>query len=225
MDIILSQIWADPVHQRPMVGYASGAIGVGVATGNDRVYITLDVRPGINSALTTPTGFGPSATPGLPNYTPVPPTPFMTATPLSNGAVVHVVSAGETLWAIAIAYGVKIDNIRQLNNLPAGLTEIYVGEKLTIRAPATGTPDQSDASATPRQSLTPRPLFTPRPTRTITVTSALVVDPTGKPLQTLSQKPPDSKSVGFNPQILLLGLAFLFVAVLLSMGLNRIFRK
>jgi hypothetical protein len=73
----------------------------------------------------------------------------------------HVVGYGQSLWAIAIAYGVKIDATRGLNNLPAGSTDIYAGEWLVIccvpvtktapagEAPVGETPTPSETAPAP----------------------------------------------------------------------------
>ena len=93
--------------------------------------------------------------------------PVTCATARPDGDVIHEVKNGQSLWAIAIEYGVKIDQIRALNNLPA--TNIYVGQKLLVQKHATQPPTPtSKETPTPRATLTPRPVptqtFTPQPT-------------------------------------------------------------
>jgi len=90
--------------------------------------------------------------------------PVTRATARPDGDVIHEVKNGQSLWSIAIAYGVKIDQIRQLNNYTA--TDIYVGQKLLVQKHATqpATPTCT-LTATPaaRVTLTPRPTQTPTP--------------------------------------------------------------
>jgi hypothetical protein len=59
--------------------------------------------------------------------------PLVTMTVRPNGCTVHVVGAGQTLWAIALAYGVKVDDIRKMNGIGAEDVTIYVGQALVIR--------------------------------------------------------------------------------------------
>ena len=61
--------------------------------------------------------------------------PVTTSTPDENGLVYHEVQSGQTLWAIAIEYGVKINDIRAMNNL-GETTEIFPGDKLLVRKDA-----------------------------------------------------------------------------------------
>jgi LysM repeat protein/uncharacterized protein YkwD len=94
--------------------------------------------------------------------------PVVLATARPDGDVIHIVKNGQSLWSIAVAYGVKIEQIRQLNNLPS--TDIYTGEKLLVlkgatqpvpTATATGTPLARVMTQTPLQSKT----ATPQPTQ------------------------------------------------------------
>jgi LysM repeat protein len=95
-----------------------------------------------------------------------------TATPADDGSIIHRVRAGETLWTIAMAYGVSVDELVALNNLRAADPVIYSGQNLVIRpahtptptVTATGTPSPSPtATATRRPTRTPRPTETPTP--------------------------------------------------------------
>ena len=79
----------------------------------------------------------------------------MTSTPDQDGKVYHEVQYGQSLWSLAIAYGVKIDEIRALNNLAAEEI-IYQGERLLVRVdtPAATVPtalqtDTATVSTTP----------------------------------------------------------------------------
>ena len=108
-------IWADPVHMKTMVGYESGSAGVGVASNTTTTFVTLNVRPGdaaVGPAL-------PGGTPGSSLVTtPIALVPLRTATMKPSGAVVHEVGYGQSLWAIAMAYGVSSARIRELTVWP-----------------------------------------------------------------------------------------------------------
>ena len=89
------------------------------------------------------------------------------STPDQSGAVYHIVQEGQALWQIAIAYKVKINDIKTLNNLSSDV--IYPGQKLLIMHAATLTPVPPTSAPTLDLST-----FTPLPTvevATETVTS------------------------------------------------------
>jgi spore germination protein YaaH len=96
--------------------------------------------------------------------------PVVRATARPDGDVIHEVKNGQSLWSIAIEYGVKIEQIRQLNNLSS--TDIYLDQKLLVQKGATQQPTPtSNITVTPtaRMTLTPQPhvpsqTSTPQPT-------------------------------------------------------------
>ncbi|MCJ7823406.1 MAG: LysM domain-containing protein, partial [Anaerolineales bacterium] len=59
------------------------------------------------------------------------------ATPLADGTLTHTVLYGQTLAAIAKAYGITIETLRDLNNIPADSTIIWVDEELIIQPAGT----------------------------------------------------------------------------------------
>jgi len=172
------QEWTgDALHLNTMLSPNLTEIGAGVAKVGVTYFMVIDC------ALPT-TGRQPQA------YTPGPDdpvigssapgdfiVPIVASTPDENGLVYHEVQYGQTLWAIAIEYGVKIDEIRVLNNLGPE-TDIYQGDRLLVRKdapppPATVTP-VSIASPTasinpPIQTSTPFPTTTPVVTVSATV--------------------------------------------------------
>jgi LysM repeat protein len=93
--------------------------------------------PSAPSAVLTTTASQPTAT-ATPEPTPTqPPTPVpapppATPVPVATAApLVHVVSQGDTLFAIARRYGVSVDDIRRANNL--GDPDLIVpGQRLII---------------------------------------------------------------------------------------------
>ncbi len=93
--------------------------------------------------------------------------PAPTALPRPDGAVVHIVKAGDTVFGLALQYNVPMDQILQLN----GLTKdsfIHVGQELVISAPpATSAPAPENAATAP--TATPLP-----------ATAVAVVEPSGK---------------------------------------------
>ncbi|MEA3376369.1 MAG: LysM peptidoglycan-binding domain-containing protein, partial [Chloroflexota bacterium] len=119
------------------------------------------------SLVTTSPGVPPTNTPLPEPDTPTPgpsPTPLPTATPRPDGATVHVVESGETLYGIALRYGVSPDQIRELNPGSIGPNDlIQTGQELVISVSgeaATATPLPEPTTATPEGE----PEATPSPT-------------------------------------------------------------
>ena len=81
---------------------------------------------------------------------------LLLATPASAQAQTHIVRRGDTLYRIALKYGVTVDAIRIANGLRGNL--IYVGQMLTI--------PRGNPTPPPGPTLTPPPpvTFTPVPT-------------------------------------------------------------
>ncbi len=96
----------------------------------------------VDQTVTSPPPAGGAPAPAGP-----PPTPFPTATPRADGAVVHVVQSNDTLWTIAIQYAgtmgltpeEALPAIRDLNNNPAF---INVGQELIIVPPGQTAPTE-----------------------------------------------------------------------------------
>ncbi|MGC9398852.1 MAG: LysM peptidoglycan-binding domain-containing protein [Anaerolineae bacterium] len=63
----------------------------------------------------------------------VPPTPVNTPTPRPDGAVVHIVQPGDTLFGIALQYGVDLDELRRLNAGTLGPNDLLsIGQEVVI---------------------------------------------------------------------------------------------
>lgn len=64
-----------------------------------------------------------------------------------DGSIVHTVVAGDTLAAIAVAYGITLDEIRTLNNFKPGEGGyLVIGQKIIVRGP---TPSAAAGASTP----------------------------------------------------------------------------
>jgi LysM repeat protein len=98
----------------------------------------------------------PTATPAP---TQVPPTaaptssaPVATPTPRPDGAVVHVVESGDTLFGIALEYNVDVEELRRLNAGTLGENDMLsIGQEVVISAASaaapTPTPEPTQAAA------------------------------------------------------------------------------
>ncbi len=132
------QSWTgDSLHLETMLSTDLQEIGAGVADAGGMTYYVIDcARPtgsGVPQAYTP--GAEASYSAGLNEII----VPVSMSTPDLNGDIVHMVQPGQSLWQIAIAYGVKIDAIRALNQLPANYL-IQPGDKLLIAHVGTATP-------------------------------------------------------------------------------------
>ncbi len=106
------------------------------------------------SLVVTAPGTPPTNTPPPPPPTATPgpsPTPRATPTPRPDGATVHIVEEGDTLFGIALMYGVDTDQIRELNAGSLGPNDlISIGQALVISLPSeTPTPTPLPAPPTP----------------------------------------------------------------------------
>ena len=94
--------------------------------------------------------------------------PVTTSTPNPDGSVIHVVQTGQSLWAIADAYGIAMADLLALN----GLTEddaIFPDQELIIVAASiqeTVPPTESPEIEEPTPTLTPTPAPTDTPAAT-----------------------------------------------------------
>lgn len=164
----IQQWWADSLHMMPMTEARYTHVGAGAYTGSNGVtYYVLHAAyvgaggaaPITSSAVEAPVE---AEEPSEPLVEPV-----VTATPKSDGSIVHIVQYGQALDTIATWYGVTIDTIKTLNGLTTN--NIYVGDALIIKLAPTVT-------ITPTRTVTPRqptrtPSMSPTATRTITVST------------------------------------------------------
>ena len=126
----VNQWSGDGLHLNTMLSPNLTEIGAGVAVSNGRVYYVIDcARPTTSGAPEVSTSVAESGA-----AVPAREAPIAVANlsmPNSNGDVIHEVQFGQTLWQLAIAYNVKIDEIKGLNNLFDN--SIYPGTKLLIK--------------------------------------------------------------------------------------------
>ena len=126
-------IWSDAAHMIPAVNPAYCNVGAGVAkSSNGRTYYILQ------AAYTSAKSCGEYKSPGGTTTQPGGSTgvsqlivPVKIATPDSDGKVFHVVQAGQSFWAIAIAYKITIRDLEIWNNLSRAST-LRIGQRLFI---------------------------------------------------------------------------------------------
>ena len=213
VDYCVYTLWSDAVHWQTMVGFATGKVGAGVTTADGNVYYTLNVLPGDSTYQEDSNEDTKSITNTA--YTQVDTARIIqqviTSTPDEDGIITHIVQYGETLWTIAEAYGVPIDQILRNSGLSLATTEVFEKQQLIIQTAQeptptiTPTPTEIPPTPTPTQ---PRPTMTPFPTRT--------PGPTRTPAQPpsiIQQTLSDGKNVGMG-LILVSGFGLILVLYL-----------
>ncbi len=167
--------WNDQAHIDNMLDPNRKEFGAGVALDSSgfTVYVvdfsnydTNDSQP-VQDITVTPGG--PTAT-----FAPLV-QQVVKSTPQPDGTIIHIVQYGQTLWAIADAYGISLTDLLTLN----GLTEdsaIYPDEQILIFQ---GTGETPTPTATIEEV---EPTLTPTPTQRMTSTpSAPTPTPTEEP--------------------------------------------
>jgi LysM repeat protein len=127
--------WADPDHMRPAVTPAYCHVGAGVAQSADgRIYYILQAAyvSGQECGSSSPSSPGGVPQPGaVPNPVSQLIIPVKIATPDVEGKIFHEVQAGQSFWAIAIAYQITIRDIEVWNNITRD-TPLKPGQRLFI---------------------------------------------------------------------------------------------
>ncbi len=180
--------WSDWTHQEVMLnswGNRYTDIGGGVSKSSNGLYVfVLDLCLVVgqssggsvpdSTGLTTSGDVSVAATADASNYI----YGVTIATPQADGSIKHTVLYGQSLASIADAYGVTIDQLRELNGMAADDSTIWTEQELVIvpagsatQAPSEGetaTGEESDTDTTPQPTptiftatLTPRPTSTP----------------------------------------------------------------
>ena len=150
----LAWMWSDADHMIPMVKPAYQHIGAGVATAADGSVYYI-----VHAAYTSGSGASSTQPPGSTGSEPTAPAaqwiiPVVTATPAADGAVIHEVKMGQSLWSIAIAYNTHLVDILRFNQMLPEQQVVWVGQKLNI--PVTPQPTLRQAQGT-----APTPLAEP----------------------------------------------------------------
>ncbi len=195
----ISSYWNDPDHRLPATYAYYKHVGAGVASYNGVYYYVLHAC--YTSAGTYTPGSGTNTTTTATSIVSQIIVPVVTATPQADGSVMHIVQSGQSLWAIATAYGTKIDTIKQLNSLTSD--SIYNGDELIIY-PAGSMP-------TPAPSATPSPTAAPTQSSTPTEEEKLTITPTTE--VTPTQVVPAGGKNNIPPQTII-GYAIVLVSVI-----------
>lgn len=174
----IQSFWSDYWHMLPMTEVSYTDIGAGVYETGSMSYYVIQVAyvsgQENTSRTTSPTSSSNTSSntaatdSGISQYI----YGVVTATAQKDGAISHVVEYGQALSSIAVAYGVTVNQLKELNGLTSN--NIYVGQVLIIRKAPTPTvsPTRTVTPVRPTRTTTATPVpTTPSPTRTITPTS------------------------------------------------------
>jgi uncharacterized protein YkwD/LysM repeat protein len=235
----------DGAHLTTLLSTAAEDAGAGVASSGDTVYYTFLVGSrGSGSGGGSASGQPAQPAAGPAAQASTPPTPEViisveVATPGPDGAILHTVKEGQTMWDIASAYKMSLSDLYAIN----GLTDqsvIFPGERLLIRlpdktltpsGPTTGTPAQAAASGTPASGtpasgstqVTPTPgpptRTTETPTRSaITETPSLAAETPA--MVSLQPSPSVSGAArkGLDPLLIAIGALGVIGAALVIVG-------
>lgn len=138
----IQSTWGDYDHMIPATNPAYCHIGAGVAEANGRVYYVVQAAYPANSK-------GCGFLPGVPGTTGASGSTVQRidmsqiiasikiATPNPEGQVIHVVQNGQSLWSIASAYKVPLEDIAAWNNI-IDIASLQLDQKLLIPEPGTG---------------------------------------------------------------------------------------
>lgn len=149
----LMMAWSDADHMRPGNNEYYAHAGVGISEYNGDVYYIF-IAGYTSNRIYKP---GATALPGQTLTAPISQVmfPVTKATPGTDGRIIHTVKHGQTLWAIAIAYGTHILDIQRANGMTADQVDLSEGQQLVI--PAAGNPEYGVTATLPQ----PLPSTTP----------------------------------------------------------------
>jgi LysM repeat protein len=126
-------IWSDAAHMIPAVNPAYCNVGAGIAkSSNGRTYYVLQAAyTSAKSCGEYKSSGGTTTKPGGSTGVSQLIIPVKIATPDSDGRIFHVVEAGQSFWAIAIAYKITIRDLETWNNISRA-TPLRIGQRLFI---------------------------------------------------------------------------------------------
>ncbi|GEM_PF-748650 len=123
-----------PIHLRGMLATPHEHVGVGVASGERAVvYVLLVGRP-VTARPAASSGSGGNSGAAAEEEEDVGPVavPVVRAEPREDGSVVHVVQQGQTVWDLAMVYGVDLGELRALNNLGPSMV-VRPGDEILVQ--------------------------------------------------------------------------------------------
>lgn len=166
-DAAVNRFWQDELHLSTLIGLSEGFVGAGVAIdANSVVYYTLQVRRASGSVNVPVNVVLPAAGAEADSAAPVDavaaPLQQVTETPQADGTIVHVVTAGESAYSVALDYGLTVAELSAMNGLSPD-PALFIGQKLIVRLAPTVTTTPTVTNTVRPPTRTPAPTRTPRP--------------------------------------------------------------
>lgn len=122
-----------PIHLRAMLATPHEHVGVGFASGDGaNVYVLLVGRP-VTARPAASSGAGSSGASAEEEAEPeIIAVPVVRAEPRPDGSIVHQVQQGQTVWDLAMVYGVDLGELRALNSLGESMV-VHPGDEIMIQ--------------------------------------------------------------------------------------------
>jgi LysM repeat protein len=197
----LMMAWSDADHMRGANNLWYAHCGVGISEYNGDVYYVF-IAGYTSNRIYKP---GATALPGQTLTAPISQVmfPVVRVTPGNDGKIIHTVKHGQTLWAIAIAYGTHILDIQRANGMTADRVDLSEGQKLLV--PITGDSLAPTETASTHSSEN-RIVISPGP-------------PTEFPTPTPLPLPPPDESKPLSGEFIIVLAAILLAVGLIGFGL------
>lgn len=122
-----------PIHLRGMLATPHEHVGVGFASGDGaNLYVLLVGRP-VTARPAASSGAGSSSAAGEEEAEPeIIAVPVVRAEPRPDGSIVHQVQQGQTVWDLAMVYGVDLGELRALNSLDESMV-VHPGDEIMVQ--------------------------------------------------------------------------------------------
>lgn len=212
----------DGIHLETLISTRHTDVGAGAAVSDAGVvYYTLVVGA-VSGSGSAGNGGAAAATPGDSGSSSAAPATAVAfaaiqiSTPNADGAVIHIVQPGETLWVIAATYDINILDLLSINGLNAN-SFIVPGQKIVIQEAGSA----PTATAVPEETVE-KPTRTPRPTATPTqaVTPQANLQPTQITLNSEQAQALDraAPKLGIDPLLLVIASLMIGGVILVVAG-------
>lgn len=121
------------IHNENLLSSATH-IGAGIAdNGTNTGYVLVFGFPSNPAPAAVTSDSGSDAPAAEPEVVPaVVAVPLEQATPRDDGAIVHVMQTGQTLWDVSVVYGVPLDDLLAINGLRRGAV-VYPGDEIYVQ--------------------------------------------------------------------------------------------
>ena len=194
----------DDLHANTMLSEYRTDLGVGVSFSDGMIYFVLETALYSRWPVTVPAIFSDGQDSSAPVLAPV-----QANTPEPDGSTYHTIRSGETLWTIAAAYSLTVEELAKMNRLDA-TRYIQPGKRLIIHS--SGESAQTDPAVTSEV----KRIVTVIPTLPL----ELLASPTNTSFPALTSKHTPLLPLSMNA-ILVIGLTLAVLAFVLAVGFRK----